>query len=874
MSAQDKLTKFTALFLFPVAGWQVWITQIPNYHLQHLFGWVVLAFLAASFLLRFWTLAEAVGLVLRVLPFFLILFLMQAMASWQIGNELSQGANLSHALMGLAKLVAQWPFLLAIFLAVLVLVRQKGNARLLLDGALLLFAFVSLVWLLQLGYVYLLSPDGSPYGPPCPAMPEWRGKIVSLLHDILLPIASIFEAQWPVESVYSFYHGGGYALTLPRVNAIFEEASMFASHVGVCFVPLAAGLLGLARQSRNRSHYVLAWTVFCLSCCMLATCRSTTGQLLLVPALGLWVFLHVRRVPLSRALACFLAAAALFTVVITLIPQGQTSLLKRMDGYALSGSPRAVVTRASLHVVADHPFLGTGREAYLPILYAEDEYRRNMDNEELAAWTRAGTGEMSALLAFTARYGIPVFLAVNILVIQLLLRLRRLARDAPEDRRLALASPAALAWYVMALVTLLGSYDPRNALLLLPLACFMAIAASTQGKQDDRSACLVMHSLGGGGEKMALLLAGLLAKSGWQTRIACLAHIPELSANVPEGVTLAMPGRPGLAGRLIFAPRAARMAREASATVGTLELQSVLFASFFAFGHCIGWLHKDVGGYLQGKSMPYRLLYRALCGFAFGRCEQIVCVSQGIVDSSKALWPRLQERFELLYNPLDLAGVLKGADAPMPENVKQFFAGGRVVLGVGRLEPQKNFSLLMEAVALLGKRGIDARLCIAGEGSERELLERKAASLGIEERVLLPGFVNPWPLMRQAAVLAMSSRFEGFGLVLVEALALGLPIVSVDCPSGPRELLKNGQYGMLVPSSPEELANGLQKVLEREPTPAERERLEQRAMDFSLERLAPRWLELMENVSDSNVRALMPGQVVPAQGPTKGRSCS
>ncbi len=859
MSAQDKLTKFTSLLLFPVAGWQVWITQIPNYHLQHLFGWVVLAFLAASFLLRLWTLAEAARLVLRVMPLFLILLLLQVMAAWQIGDEFPQGTTPSHALMGLAKLIAQWPFLLAIFLAVLVLVRQKGNARLLLNGALLLFAFVTLVWLLQLGYVYLLSPDGSPYAPHHPAMPDWMGKIVIFLRDILLPIASIFEAQWPIEPVYSFYHGGSYALTLPRLNAIFEEASMFASHVGVCFVPLAAGLLGLARQSRKKSHFVLAWTVFCLSCGMLATCRSTTGQLLLVPALGLWVFLHVHRVSLTRALACLFAAATLFAVVITLIPQGNTSLLKRIDGYALSDSPRAVITRASLHVVANHPLLGTGREAYLPILYAEDEYRRNRDHEELAAWTRLGLGEMSALLAFTARYGIPVFLAVNVLVSLLLLRLRRLAKETPEDKRLALASPAALAWYVMALVTLLGSYDPRNALLLLPLACFMSIAVSTSGKRNDKSACLVMHSLGGGGEKMALLLAGLLAKSGWQTRIACLAYIPELSANVPEGVTLAMPRSPGRMGRLAFVPCAARMAREASVTVGTLELQSVLFASFFASGHCIGWLHKDVGGYLQGKSMPYRILYRALCGFAFRRCVQVVCVSQGIVDSSKTLWPGLQERFELLYNPLDIADVLKGAEKPMPGNVEQFFARGRVVLGVGRLEPEKNFSLLMEAVDLLGKRGIDARLCIAGEGSERGLLEQKAESLGIKDRVLLAGFVNPWPLMRQAAVLAMSSRFEGLPIVLVEALALGLPIVSVDCPSGPRELLKNGQYGMLVHSSPEELANGLQIVLERETTPAERDRLRQRAMDFSLERLVPRWFELMENVAGSNERTPLSG---------------
>jgi glycosyltransferase involved in cell wall biosynthesis len=112
---------------------------------------------------------------------------------------------------------------------------------------------------------------------------------------------------------------------------------------------------------------------------------------------------------------------------------------------------------------------------------------------------------------------------------------------------------------------------------------------------------------------------------------------------------------------------------------------------------------------------------------------------------------------------------------------------------------QKAFSVLIQAFAQVRKNR-RARLLILGEGEDRSSLETMISHYGLEQDVSMPGFVtNPYPYMAHASVFVLSSRWEGLPTVLVEAMALGTPIVSTDCPSGPREILMDGKYGALVP---------------------------------------------------------------------------
>jgi glycosyltransferase involved in cell wall biosynthesis len=122
-----------------------------------------------------------------------------------------------------------------------------------------------------------------------------------------------------------------------------------------------------------------------------------------------------------------------------------------------------------------------------------------------------------------------------------------------------------------------------------------------------------------------------------------------------------------------------------------------------------------------------------------------------------------------------------------------------VILGVGRLTVQKDFPTLIRAFARVRQKR-NARLLILGEGELRSELNALVAELGLQADVALPGFVeNPFVFMRHASLFVLSSAWEGFGNVLVEAMACGMPVVSTDCPSGPAEILQNGKWGRLVP---------------------------------------------------------------------------
>ena len=356
--------------------------------------------------------------------------------------------------------------------------------------------------------------------------------------------------------------------------------------------------------------------------------------------------------------------------------------------------------------------------------------------------------------------------------------------------------------------------------------------------------CLVMHSFGGGAEKVALLLARELVLRGWAVSIACLRKSSELARHVPAAVRLFMPAGPGRLASLRFLGRLRTIVRQSSVVVGTLELQSLFVAALLAPGRSIGWLHKDLAGYLATKPQFFVRLYRALMTFAVRRSQCIVCVSDGIVASSRALWPGYAQRFVRIYNPLDTGEIERLSLKEMRQDVANFFAKHKkVVLAVGRLEEQKNFVLLLEAFALLKREMPDVALCIAGEGSQRRMLEGRARTLGVE--LFMPGHVNPYPLMRKAAVLALTSRYEGFSLVLVEGLALGLPIVAVDCPSGPAEVLEQGRFGRLVEADATRIASSLKETLLTREEVEEHQGRVHRAEAFSLENQMPRWMELL-----------------------------
>lgn len=139
----------------------------------------------------------------------------------------------------------------------------------------------------------------------------------------------------------------------------------------------------------------------------------------------------------------------------------------------------------------------------------------------------------------------------------------------------------------------------------------------------------------------------------------------------------------------------------------------------------------------------------------------------------------------------------------------------RIVLGVGRLEPQKGFDLLIDAFATIAPRHEEWSLRIVGTGSEREALMARAASTEVADRITIdPPTVDIAPIYRSAGVFVLASRYEGYPNALCEAMALGCPVIATDCDSGPAEILSPERDGLLVPAAdPEALATALDRLL-------------------------------------------------------------
>ncbi len=165
-----------------------------------------------------------------------------------------------------------------------------------------------------------------------------------------------------------------------------------------------------------------------------------------------------------------------------------------------------------------------------------------------------------------------------------------------------------------------------------------------------------------------------------------------------------------------------------------------------------------------------------------------------------------------------------------------------LIVAVGRLTAQKDYPTLLSAFsALRGRR--PARLLILGDGECRDALQADVQRQDLADSVRLEGYVpNPLPYMAAASVFVLSSRFEGLGNVLIEAMACGTPVVATDCPSGPAEILEAGRWGRLVPvGDGPALAAAIEAAID-DRTPAD---VRQRAAAFTVERSATQYLRVL-----------------------------
>lgn len=203
-----------------------------------------------------------------------------------------------------------------------------------------------------------------------------------------------------------------------------------------------------------------------------------------------------------------------------------------------------------------------------------------------------------------------------------------------------------------------------------------------------------------------------------------------------------------------------------------------------------------VSAALQGKLWLRRFIWFASMRYFYPQADAIVAVSDGVRDDIHAITHLADEKLRVIRNPV-ITERLYEAASQSPDH-PWFAEKVPVIMASGRFTRQKGFLTLIRAFAIVRKKK-NCRLMILGRGGEQRQYEQLAAELGVANDLALPGFmVNPYAYIARARLFVLSSLWEGSPNVLAEAMALGIPVVATDCPSGPRELLQGGRYGSLV----------------------------------------------------------------------------
>src|SRR5262249_15565149 len=213
------------------------------------------------------------------------------------------------------------------------------------------------------------------------------------------------------------------------------------------------------------------------------------------------------------------------------------------------------------------------------------------------------------------------------------------------------------------------------------------------------------------------------------------------------------------------------------------------------------------------KTPSHRTLFAMVTRAGYNFADAIAATSQGVSDDLMQHFGVRKSAIRIVHNPIDFDAMTEAVAEPIDASDERVWKHPAIV-SAGRLAEAKNFPLLIDAMALVRRRLPAARLFILGQGDQEDELRRQIARLGLSDAVRLCGFQrNPWKYIARADVFALTSRYEGFGNVLIEAMACGVPVVVTRSP-GPLEIVRDNVDGVIVPEhTPAAVAKALEAIL-------------------------------------------------------------
>lgn len=364
-----------------------------------------------------------------------------------------------------------------------------------------------------------------------------------------------------------------------------------------------------------------------------------------------------------------------------------------------------------------------------------------------------------------------------------------------------------------------------------------------------RIACFFSTSGHSGVDRAAKHLIPALARRGYRVDLLKVRrHGPHLDA-IPDGVSVV-----DLGSRQTYAcvPALVRYLRRERPVVMLSDKDRVNRTALLA-----GWIARRLAGAptrlvfssgttisidLSTRGALERWVQRNSMGRLYPFADQVIVTSAGVADDMARYTGLARERIRVVPSPVVPASLFTEALA-RPDHPWLGRSDVPLILGAGELCGRKDFETLLRAFALVRAQR-PCRLMILGQGRARGRLLALAAELDLAEDVALPGFVpEPYAYMAHADLFAFTSRWEGLGFVIIEALAVGTPVVATDCPSGPREILQDGRIGPLVPvGDAAALAAAMMQTLD---TPPPEALLRDAARPYAIEASTDAYLDAM-----------------------------
>jgi glycosyltransferase involved in cell wall biosynthesis len=347
---------------------------------------------------------------------------------------------------------------------------------------------------------------------------------------------------------------------------------------------------------------------------------------------------------------------------------------------------------------------------------------------------------------------------------------------------------------------------------------------------------LIMPSFSGGGaQKVLVMLANNFEKKGFHVDLVVLSNSGPNFDNVNSGVNIVNLNKSRV---LISISSLIRYfnSNKPNAILVTIHHISIAVIIAIILSKARSNVIIRQPNYLS-KTIPQNFFsehYLKIVRFFYNKANGIVAISNGVSSNLKN---KGINKVTTIYNPVE-SDIIELASQRV-----NFKKTKPLIIGVGRLERQKNFEVLINAFAKV-LESLDADLIILGDGPLKIDLENQVRALNINERVKFLGYLeNPYPYIKKADVLALSSLWEGFGNVILESLALGTQVVSTDCPSGPSEILNNGEFGRLtLLNDSDDLAK---KIIEAVKQPYDKKMLVKRSRDFAEDKISQQYLDIL-----------------------------